>query len=95
MHLIIVAALITANFKKVDKAKTLMEHLKSVQPSAPFFAVEFWSGWFDHWGEVHNTMEVKGQIGCCLLSIDLHLTVKEANIHIVSYLIIMLYNTPQ
>lgn len=25
------------------------------RPGEPFFTVEFWNGWFDHWGESHHT----------------------------------------
>ncbi|MCU6479354.1 glycoside hydrolase family 35 protein [Arthrobacter sp. A2-55] len=25
------------------------------RPGEPFFTVEFWNGWFDHWGEDHHT----------------------------------------
>ena len=25
------------------------------RPGEPFFTVEFWNGWFDHWGENHHT----------------------------------------
>ncbi|MCQ9165839.1 MULTISPECIES: glycoside hydrolase family 35 protein [unclassified Arthrobacter] len=25
------------------------------RPGEPFFNVEFWNGWFDHWGEEHHT----------------------------------------
>lgn len=27
------------------------------RPGEPFFAVEFWNGWFDHWGEQHHTRD--------------------------------------
>lgn len=29
--------------------------LRSLQPDAPAMVSEFWSGWFDHWGERHHT----------------------------------------
>ncbi len=28
---------------------------KRRRPGEPFFTVEFWNGWFDHWGEEHHT----------------------------------------
>ncbi|GJQ86289.1 hypothetical protein Trydic_g8985 [Trypoxylus dichotomus] len=42
----------TANFagdpeKEFDK-------LKQLQPNKPSMAMEFWSGWFDHWTELHH-----------------------------------------
>lgn len=27
------------------------------RPGEPFFTVEFWNGWFDHWGETHHTRD--------------------------------------
>ena len=27
------------------------------RPGEPFFTVEFWNGWFDHWGEEHHTRD--------------------------------------
>ena len=27
------------------------------QPNAPVFVTEFWSGWFDHWGEKHHKVK--------------------------------------
>ena len=25
----------------------------------PVFVTEFWSGWFDHWGEKHHTVKIE------------------------------------
>lgn len=36
------------------------------RPGEPFFAVEFWNGWFDHWGENHHvrdSAEVAAEVG--------------------------------
>jgi len=31
--------------------------LKEYQPDQPLMCMEFWNGWFDHWGEQHHTRE--------------------------------------
>lgn len=35
-----------------DEADAIWERRR---PGEPFFNVEFWNGWFDHWGEAHHT----------------------------------------
>lgn len=35
-----------------DEADAVWERRR---PGEPFFNVEFWNGWFDHWGETHHT----------------------------------------
>ena len=48
-------ALMTVNFQKdVDKN---LNALMKAQPTQPFMVTEFWSGWFDHWGEKHHSYE--------------------------------------
>ncbi|MCC2594051.1 beta-galactosidase [Tessaracoccus sp. OS52] len=34
-----------------ERLATLREH----QPAGPLMCMEFWCGWFDHWGEKHHT----------------------------------------
>ncbi|WP_330261227.1 glycoside hydrolase family 35 protein [Streptomyces sp. NBC_00539] len=31
-----------------------LAHLRRYQPTGPLAAMEFWIGWFDHWGEQHH-----------------------------------------
>jgi beta-galactosidase len=45
--------LATVNFG--SRAAEAFEKLKQYQPDAPFMCMEFWNGWFDHWGEEHHT----------------------------------------
>lgn len=33
--------------------------LKKIQPDSPIMCMEFWDGWFDHWGEEHHTRDAK------------------------------------
>jgi beta-galactosidase len=42
----------TVNFG--SKAETAFARLKEFQPSGPLMCMEFWNGWFDHWGEEHH-----------------------------------------
>ncbi len=43
----------TVNFG--SRAKSAFEQLTLYQPKAPLMCMEFWHGWFDHWGEEHHT----------------------------------------
>lgn len=36
------------------KVNEKMRLLTSIQPNAPRMVAEFWTGWFDHWGESHH-----------------------------------------
>ncbi|CAH1797319.1 unnamed protein product [Owenia fusiformis] len=47
--------LATANLKSMDWFIRMKAKLKSRQPDKPFMVMEFWTGWFDHWGEKHHT----------------------------------------
>ena len=47
-------------FKTVNFAFNAAEafaKLREYQPDGPLMAMEFWSGWFDHWGEQHHISE--------------------------------------
>ncbi|TFV99913.1 glycoside hydrolase family 35 protein [Leifsonia flava] len=48
----------TASFgsRATDRLATLRTH----QPTGPMMCAEFWDGWFDHWGGVHNTTSAAG-----------------------------------
>lgn len=38
-------------------AKDALAKLREYQPDGPLMVMEFWSGWFDHWGEPHHISE--------------------------------------
>ena len=42
----------TANFG--SRAEEEFAKLREYQPDAPLMCMEFWCGWFDHWGEPHH-----------------------------------------
>lgn len=43
----------TVNFG--SNPTTAFANLRRHQPNAPLMCMEFWNGWFDHWGEPHHT----------------------------------------
>lgn len=43
----------TANFG--SQAELAMRMLRTYQPEGPLMCMEYWDGWFDHWGEVRHT----------------------------------------
>lgn len=45
----------TVNFG--SHAKAAFQKLKEYQPDHPLMCMEFWNGWFDHWGETHHTRD--------------------------------------
>jgi beta-galactosidase len=47
----------TASFgsRSAERLRTLRTH----QPSGPLMCMEFWDGWFDHWGGRHHTTSVE------------------------------------
>jgi beta-galactosidase len=45
----------TANFG--SRAKGEFAKLREYQPHGPLMCMEFWNGWFDHWGEPHHTRD--------------------------------------
>ncbi|WP_309120127.1 beta-galactosidase [Paenibacillus sp.] len=48
-------ALATVNFG--SGAKDAFAKLREYQGDAPLMCMEFWNGWFDHWGERHHTRD--------------------------------------
>ena len=42
------------NFGPGDAEKSFAA-LKAIQPNGPAMSGEYWDGWFDHWGEAHQT----------------------------------------
>lgn len=45
----------TVNFG--SRATEAFESLRHYQPEGPSMCMEFWNGWFDHWGEEHHTRD--------------------------------------
>ena len=50
-----VLVLMTANFQEKSHGYLMFEYLKNVkQRDMPLMVMEFWTGWFDHWGAKHE-----------------------------------------
>ncbi|MFX3635688.1 MAG: beta-galactosidase family protein [Candidatus Pristimantibacillus sp.] len=45
----------TVNFG--SRATEAFQSLRQYQPEGPSMCMEFWNGWFDHWGEEHHTRD--------------------------------------
>ena len=46
----------------ISHADVGLNALAELRPGAPLFAAEYWPGWFDHWGEPHQTRPTEPQI---------------------------------
>jgi len=46
----------------VGHAQSALDFLALMRPGQPLFAAEYWPGWFDHWGEPHQTRPIAPQI---------------------------------
>lgn len=38
-----------------SRTEEAFAELRKVQPAGPDMVMEYWNGWFDHWGEAHHT----------------------------------------
>ncbi|KAG8568287.1 hypothetical protein GDO81_013948 [Engystomops pustulosus] len=48
--------LATINFQKIEPI--LFTYLESIQGNKPVMVMEYWTGWFDHWGGDHHVFDV-------------------------------------
>lgn len=39
-----------------------LDFLEQMRPGQPLFAAEYWPGWFDHWGQPHQTRPIAPQV---------------------------------
>ncbi|HEX4038017.1 MAG TPA: glycoside hydrolase family 35 protein [Acidobacteriaceae bacterium] len=46
----------------IGHAASGLDFLANMRPGQPLFAAEYWPGWFDHWGEPHQTRPIAPQI---------------------------------
>ncbi|KAL7846443.1 hypothetical protein SRHO_G00214230 [Serrasalmus rhombeus] len=46
-------ALRTLNLRKLNYDD--IKYLEAVQPNSPMLVMEYWTGWFDGWGDLHHT----------------------------------------
>ncbi|XP_042330940.1 beta-galactosidase-1-like protein 2 isoform X2 [Sceloporus undulatus] len=57
---IVEGALATLNFQKLDPA--IMLFLNTGQYSMPKMVMEYWTGWFDSWGELHHVFDADDMV---------------------------------
>lgn len=50
-------ALPTANFGNFNKGQKIFKAIGDSNPKYPLMVMEFWSGWFDHWGNKHHSVK--------------------------------------
>jgi hypothetical protein len=54
--------LATSNFQEQEHGYLMFEYLRNVkQPGLPMMVMEYWAGWFDHWGEKHNVVDIQSE----------------------------------
>ncbi|XP_046570980.1 beta-galactosidase-1-like protein 2 [Haliotis rubra] len=52
-------ALPTANFQDYEKSSKEFNEIRKLNPEFPLMVMEYWSGWFDHWGAKHSTFPLE------------------------------------
>ena len=53
-------ALPTANFPSMEDGSKLFQMIREWSPEFPLMVMEFWPGWFDHWGQPHKGLDIPG-----------------------------------
>jgi len=49
--------LMTANFQELDHGALMFQYLRHIHDAdMPLMVMELWSGWFDHWTEIHHVV---------------------------------------
>ncbi|XP_068173391.1 beta-galactosidase-1-like protein 2 [Antennarius striatus] len=61
------------NFKTLSAAHLL--RLEQLQPQRPRMVMEFWTGWFDFWGERHNTRSEDDMIPEVMKILELNMSI--------------------
>ncbi|CAJ1065847.1 beta-galactosidase-1-like protein 2 [Xyrichtys novacula] len=61
----------TLNFQKLDMSD--IKYLEKVQPQRPKMVMEYWSGWFDVWGDLHHVFSADEmlQVVTAILKLDM------------------------
>nr|WP_221439563.1 beta-galactosidase family protein [Roseateles oligotrophus] len=61
-HGTLAGVLKTGNFG--SRVPSELAKLREYQPEGPLICMEFWNGWFDHWGEPHHTRDAADAADC-------------------------------
>nr|XP_022302707.1 beta-galactosidase-1-like protein 2 [Crassostrea virginica] len=57
-------ALPTANFPSMEDGSKLFQMIREWSPEFPLMVMEFWPGWFDHWGQPHKGLDIPAFEAC-------------------------------
>ena len=59
----LLVALMTLNFQEVTHGAIMYNYIQHIRLRAqiPLMVMEFWTGWFDHWGEKHHVWPIEGE----------------------------------
>ncbi|XP_048741109.2 beta-galactosidase-1-like protein 2 [Ostrea edulis] len=57
-------ALPTANFPNMEDGGKLFNMIREWSSEFPLMVMEFWPGWFDHWGQPHKGLEIPDFEAC-------------------------------
>uniref|UniRef100_K1PC55 Beta-galactosidase-1-like protein 2 n=1 Tax=Magallana gigas TaxID=29159 RepID=K1PC55_MAGGI len=57
-------ALPTANFPSMEDGSKLFRMIREWSPEFPLMVMEFWPGWFDHWGQPHKGLDIPAFEAC-------------------------------
>ncbi|KAI4903619.1 hypothetical protein NFI96_030680 [Prochilodus magdalenae] len=52
----------TLNLRKLNYDD--IKYLEAVQPNSPMLVMEYWTGWFDGWGDLHHSFPAEGCVLC-------------------------------
>ena len=60
---LLLAALMTLNFQEQTHGAIMYKYIQHIWMRAhiPLMVMEFWTGWFDHWGEKHHVWPMEGE----------------------------------
>uniref|UniRef100_A0A6Q2YVQ1 Beta-galactosidase n=1 Tax=Esox lucius TaxID=8010 RepID=A0A6Q2YVQ1_ESOLU len=61
-------ALRTLNLQKLN-----LGDIKDLNPKSPMMVMEYWTGWFDAWGDLHHVLSPEGRILSHGISINLYM----------------------
>lgn len=63
-------ALPTANFPEMGDGQKLFDLIREWNSAFPLMVMEFWPGWFDHWGQKHKGLPIPSFENCLMGILD-------------------------
>jgi hypothetical protein len=49
------------NFQDIVQGEQLLDKVEALGDDFPLMVTEYWSGWFDQWGDDHHTQSLDGK----------------------------------